>query len=204
MHNGCRTQFRCSPWPEQRPGLGPRLRRLLGPDHAARGEGERWVGRSRPTTGVVGGRRIPNTRSESANGPERGAGPFTARRRHVCRGSSPSLSRSRSTLCLRGAGPRSSPRPRGRSDPPIGRALSGRTFRTGWQGRRSGSRRSPCLDEVLVGFGLGWSGEQVALMVAFVEAVTAWVARRQVTPTTSPAFPWARRCGCPTAPRRWP
>ena len=31
-----------------------------------------------------------------------------------------------------------------------------------------------------VGFGLGWSGEQVALMVAFIEAVTAWVARRQV------------------------
>ena len=42
---------------------------------------------------------------------------------------------------------------------------------------------------MLVGFGLGWSGEQVALMVAFVEAVTAWVARRQVTPTTSPSLP---------------
>ena len=41
----------------------------------------------------------------------------------------------------------------------------------------------------LVGFGLGWSGEQVALMVTFVEAVTAWVARRQVTPMTSPALP---------------
>jgi hypothetical protein len=41
---------------------------------------------------------------------------------------------------------------------------------------------------MLVGFGLGWSGEQVALMVAFVEAVTAWVARRQVTPTTSPSL----------------
>jgi hypothetical protein len=39
---------------------------------------------------------------------------------------------------------------------------------------------------MLVGFGLGWTGEQVALMVAFVEAVTAWVARRQVTPTSSP------------------
>ena len=39
---------------------------------------------------------------------------------------------------------------------------------------------------MLVGFGLGWTGEQVAFMVAFVEAVTAWVARRQVTPTTSP------------------
>jgi hypothetical protein len=39
---------------------------------------------------------------------------------------------------------------------------------------------------MLVGFGLGWSGEQVALMVAFIEAVTAWVARRQVTPTASP------------------
>jgi hypothetical protein len=39
---------------------------------------------------------------------------------------------------------------------------------------------------MLVGFGLGWTGEQVALMVAFIEAVTAWVARRQVTPTTNP------------------
>jgi hypothetical protein len=35
---------------------------------------------------------------------------------------------------------------------------------------------------MLVGFGLGWSGEQVALMVAFVEAVTVYVSRRQVTP----------------------
>src|SRR5688572_1294782 len=42
---------------------------------------------------------------------------------------------------------------------------------------------------MLVGFGLGWTGEQVALMVAFIEAVTAWVARRQVTPTSSPALP---------------
>ena len=42
---------------------------------------------------------------------------------------------------------------------------------------------------MLVGFGLGWSGEQVALIVAFIEAVTAWVARRQVTPTTSPSLP---------------
>ncbi|MFO7531020.1 MAG: hypothetical protein R6W93_01075 [Candidatus Limnocylindrales bacterium] len=39
---------------------------------------------------------------------------------------------------------------------------------------------------MLVGFGLGWSGEQVALMVAFIEAVTAWVARREVTPMTNP------------------
>ncbi len=42
---------------------------------------------------------------------------------------------------------------------------------------------------MLVGFGLGWSGEQVALMVAFVEAATAWVARRQVTPMPNPALP---------------
>ena len=41
---------------------------------------------------------------------------------------------------------------------------------------------------MLVGFGLGWTGEQVALMVAFIEAVTAWVARRQVTPTSRPAL----------------
>jgi hypothetical protein len=42
---------------------------------------------------------------------------------------------------------------------------------------------------MLVGFGLGWTGEQVALMVAFVEAVTAWLARRQVTPMSSPSLP---------------
>jgi hypothetical protein len=41
---------------------------------------------------------------------------------------------------------------------------------------------------MLVGFGLDWSGEQVALMVAFIEAITAWVARRQVTPMTSPSL----------------
>jgi hypothetical protein len=42
---------------------------------------------------------------------------------------------------------------------------------------------------MLDGFGLGWTGEQVALMVAFIEALTAWVARRVVTPTTNPALP---------------
>jgi hypothetical protein len=41
---------------------------------------------------------------------------------------------------------------------------------------------------MLVGFGLGWSGEQVALMVAFIEAVTAWMARRAVTPMTNPSL----------------
>lgn len=35
---------------------------------------------------------------------------------------------------------------------------------------------------MLVGFGLGWSGEQVALMVAFIEAVTVYISRREVTP----------------------
>ena len=35
---------------------------------------------------------------------------------------------------------------------------------------------------MLVGFGLGWSGEQVALMVAFIEAVTGYIARTEVTP----------------------
>ena len=45
---------------------------------------------------------------------------------------------------------------------------------------------------MLVGFGLGWTGEQVALMVAFIEAITAWVARRQVTPTSSPSLPEGR------------
>ena len=56
---------------------------------------------------------------------------------------------------------------------------------------------------MLVGFGLGWSGEQVALMVAFVEAVTAWVARRQVTPTTSPSLAEGQAVRCPTAPPPW-
>jgi hypothetical protein len=50
---------------------------------------------------------------------------------------------------------------------------------------------------MLVGFGLGWSGEQVALMVAFVEAVTAWVARRQVTPMSSPSLPEGRHVRLP-------
>jgi hypothetical protein len=36
---------------------------------------------------------------------------------------------------------------------------------------------------MLVGFGLGWSGEQVALLVAFIEAVTVYISRQQVTPT---------------------
>ena len=35
---------------------------------------------------------------------------------------------------------------------------------------------------MLVGFGLGWSGEQVALLVAFIEAVTVYISRQQVTP----------------------
>ena len=34
-----------------------------------------------------------------------------------------------------------------------------------------------------VGFGLGWSGEQVALFVTFAAAILGWVARTQVTPT---------------------
>ncbi len=38
------------------------------------------------------------------------------------------------------------------------------------------------LITMLVGFGLGWSGEQVALMVAAIEAVTVYVSRRKVTP----------------------
>ncbi len=46
----------------------------------------------------------------------------------------------------------------------------------------------PMVPQVM-GSGSGaWSDEHVALMVAFIEAVTAWVARRQVTPTTSPAL----------------
>jgi hypothetical protein len=34
---------------------------------------------------------------------------------------------------------------------------------------------------MLVGFGLGWTGEQVASMVTVIEAITAWIARRAVT-----------------------
>jgi hypothetical protein len=33
-----------------------------------------------------------------------------------------------------------------------------------------------------VGFGLGWSGEQVALFTTFMAALLGWVARREVTP----------------------
>jgi hypothetical protein len=50
---------------------------------------------------------------------------------------------------------------------------------------------------MLVGFGLGWTGEQVALMVTFIEAVTAWLARRQVTPVASPALPEERAVRLP-------
>jgi hypothetical protein len=38
------------------------------------------------------------------------------------------------------------------------------------------------LITMAVGFGLGWSGEQVALMVAFIEAITVYISRQQVTP----------------------
>lgn len=40
-----------------------------------------------------------------------------------------------------------------------------------------------------VGFGLSWTGEQVALMVTFIEAVTAFISRREVTSTASPNLP---------------
>ena len=33
-----------------------------------------------------------------------------------------------------------------------------------------------------VGFGLGWSGEQVALTVVSFEAMTAYISRQEVTP----------------------
>lgn len=33
-----------------------------------------------------------------------------------------------------------------------------------------------------VGFGLAWSGEQVALFVAFSAAVLGWIARSRVSP----------------------
>ena len=36
-----------------------------------------------------------------------------------------------------------------------------------------------------VGFGLEWSGEQVALFVTFMAATLGWVARTQVTPTVA-------------------
>jgi hypothetical protein len=34
-----------------------------------------------------------------------------------------------------------------------------------------------------VGFGLNWSGEQVALTVSFFAALLGWIARTQVSPT---------------------
>jgi hypothetical protein len=33
-----------------------------------------------------------------------------------------------------------------------------------------------------VGFGLNWSGEQVALFVSFMAAILGWIARSEVTP----------------------
>jgi hypothetical protein len=33
-----------------------------------------------------------------------------------------------------------------------------------------------------VGFGLGWTGEQVALVTAFAAAVLGWIARSRVSP----------------------
>lgn len=35
---------------------------------------------------------------------------------------------------------------------------------------------------MLVGFGLGWNGEQVALVTAFFAALLGWIARQNVTP----------------------
>lgn len=35
---------------------------------------------------------------------------------------------------------------------------------------------------MLVGFGLGWTGEQVALTTAFLAAVLGYIARQRVTP----------------------
>ena len=36
-----------------------------------------------------------------------------------------------------------------------------------------------------VGFGLGWTGEQVALFVTFMAAILGWVARSEVTPNVN-------------------
>lgn len=36
-----------------------------------------------------------------------------------------------------------------------------------------------------VGFGLGWSGEQVAITVIAFEALTAYIARQEVTPVNA-------------------
>ncbi|MCC6311342.1 MAG: hypothetical protein IT345_10550 [Trueperaceae bacterium] len=36
---------------------------------------------------------------------------------------------------------------------------------------------------VMVGFGLQWSGEQVALVVSFSAAILGWIARSRVSPT---------------------
>ena len=62
---------------------GPTRRARGRPSGAARprGEGDRWVGRPRPTTGASGGRRIRRTGSGNESVPGRDAGPGTARRR---------------------------------------------------------------------------------------------------------------------------
>lgn len=36
-----------------------------------------------------------------------------------------------------------------------------------------------------VGFGLGWTGEQVALTVSFMAALLGWIARSEVTPNVN-------------------
>ena len=135
----------------QHPCLDPHLRRLLGPGHAARGEGDRWVGRPRPTTGANGGRRIRRTGSGSASVLERDAGPATARRRRrrarvdarahrvAAAPSAPDV----------GAGARRRHRPRGPPGPPHRRALSptssARSSSPGSSARtRSPERRPGC------------------------------------------------------------
>ena len=40
-----------------------------------------------------------------------------------------------------------------------------------------------------VGFGLDWTGEQVALVTAFSGALLSWLVRRAVTPVANPRLP---------------
>ena len=44
---------------------------------------------------------------------------------------------------------------------------------------------------MLVGFGLEWSGEQVALFVGFMAALLGWLARSEVTPNVNVPEPFA-------------
>lgn len=45
------------------------------------------------------------------------------------------------------------------------------------------------LIAVAVGFGLNWTGAQVALVVVLAESTLSWITRHQVTPVAAPILP---------------